>query len=58
MVLTQSLVSGKDIRNMVCSSRLLDNIGDQTKVQQGGTDHEQSIHDLLRDTEALSEISF
>jgi len=36
----------------------LDNSGDETLYQQGGTDHEQSIHDILGDIEALSEISF
>jgi len=42
---------------MVCCTRLLDNSGDETLYQQGGTDHEQSIHDLLGDIEAVSEIS-
>ena len=51
-------MSGKDVRRMVCSTRLLDNNGDETKVQQGGTDHGESIHDLLGDIETLSEISF
>jgi hypothetical protein len=44
--------------NMVCCTRLLDNSGDETLYQQGGTDHEQSIHDLLGDIEAVSEIPF
>ena len=44
--------------NMVCCTLLLDNSGDETLYQQGGTDHEQSIHDLLGDIEAVSEISF
>ena len=43
---------------MACCTRLLDNSGDKTLYQQGGTDHEQSIHDILGDIEALSEISF
>jgi len=45
-------------RKVVCSTRLLDNSGDQTLYQQGGTDHEQSIHDILGVVETLSEISF
>ncbi len=48
----------KIYRNEVCSLYLFGNISRQTKYQQGGTDHEQSIHDLLGDIEALSEISF
>lgn len=43
---------------MVCCTRMLDNSGDETLYQQGGTDHEQSIHDIFGDIEALSEISF
>ena len=45
-------------RKVACSTRLLDNSGDQTLYQQGGTDHEQSIHDILGVVETLSEISF
>jgi hypothetical protein len=36
----------------------MDNSGAQALYQQGGTDHEQSIHDILGVVEALSEISF
>jgi len=50
--------SVKSDRVMACSTRLLDNSGDQTLYQQGGTDHEQSIHDILGVIEVVSEISF
>jgi hypothetical protein len=43
---------------VACSTGLLDNSGDETLYQQGGTDHEQSIHDILRVIEAVSEIPF
>jgi hypothetical protein len=43
---------------VACSTRLLDNSGDETLYQQGGTDHEQSIHDILGVIEAVSEIPF
>jgi len=42
---------------VACSTRLLDNRSWQTLYQQGRTDHEQSIHDILRVVEGLSEIS-
>jgi hypothetical protein len=43
---------------VACSTRLLDNSGNETLYQQGGTDHEQSIHDILGVIEAVSEIPF
>ena len=43
---------------MVYSLYLMDNSGAKTLYQQGGTDHEQSIHYILGVIEALSEISF
>ena len=43
---------------VACSTQLLDNSGDQTLYQQGGTDHAQSIHDILGVVEAVSEIPF